>query len=258
MKRHRSKLLVLLIVFCFGFSSFVLIRTLAQDDSDQPLVLDIDAYKKKPKNENRKKKNKRLNQQWKKSKITELPDGVEELPIISNNFAWRAALPTPISDAIVIGTVKSRSAHLTESETFVYSEYEVEIESIYKDNSKKLKAGDSVMADRLGGSVKFKSGKVQHYKIANQGSLKPNSRYLLFLASDGANKSSGDYFITTGYRLTGKKATPIDGFNKTGNTYVLPSKKFLGADEQSLITELQKSLADDQDAIDSKKSRRVQ
>lgn len=258
MKKYKSKLLVLLIVICFGFSGLVLIQTWAQDEDDKPLVLDIEDYRKKPKKEKRTKKNKRLNQKWKSSKITELPEGVEELPIISNNFAWRAALPTPISDAVIIGTVKSRSAHLTDSETFLYTEYDVEVETIYKDSSKKLKVGESAMLDRLGGSVRFKSGRTQHYRIANQGLLKPNQRYLLFLTSDSSNKPSGDFLIATGYRLTGNKATPIDGYNKSGNKYVLRSKKYLGVEEQTLITDLRKSLADDQDAISSKKSRRVQ
>jgi len=85
------------------------------------------------------------------------------------------------ADAVVIGTVKSKSSHLTEEEEFIFTDYEMTVEEVLKDNSAaSIQSRNIITATRGGGVLKINGRNV----IAIDESLKPlevNSRYLLFL-----------------------------------------------------------------------------
>ena len=85
------------------------------------------------------------------------------------------------SDAIVMGSVINKSAHLTEDETFVYTEYEFLPESVLKNNSvSPIKINKSIEITRPGGLIKLDN---QVIRVEDQlySPLETKKQYLLFL-----------------------------------------------------------------------------
>ena len=71
------------------------------------------------------------------------------------------ALPIKQSAAIIIGTVTSAQAHLTQNRTNIYSEFAVSVDTIVKDDaSRSIQAGSTVSVERNGGRVRMPSGKI--------------------------------------------------------------------------------------------------
>lgn len=212
-----------------------------QSQEIDDVILDYEASKGKVVTQDRKEKNKRFNHRGSsvtKRFIRELPDGAGDSLTIVHWWVGLSALPVEKSDAIVIGTITTREAYLSDDETKIYTEYEIKIEEVLKDSNDSLKINDVVPFIRYGGSVRFKSGKIQKYKIRGHGILKKNHRYLMFL-----NKHNGvDLFILTGYELSGNKVIPIDGQDNKDPRSALPFDKYLNADVETLLKDIQTAL----------------
>ena len=85
------------------------------------------------------------------------------------------------ADAIVIGTAKTKTAHLTEDETFVYTKYEFGVKEVLKDNSSyPISPNDVIAVTRPGGSVKL-DGQTIRVNDENVKPLELKMGYLLFL-----------------------------------------------------------------------------
>ena len=110
------------------------------------------------------------------------------------------------SDAIVVGTLINETSLLTEEETFVFTDYEVRIEEIIKDNpSARLVLGDSVIVTRPGGILQIEQRKITAKADWFQ-PFKVGSRYLLYLK----------FLPSTGtYRATAKGS-----YELRGNRYI--------------------------------------
>jgi sortase (surface protein transpeptidase) len=52
------------------------------------------------------------------------------------------------ADAVVLGSVSSKTAHLTEDETFVYTEYEFSVKEVLKNNSASFIDGNTIQITR--------------------------------------------------------------------------------------------------------------
>lgn len=225
-------LLLVIVITIYSQSQFE-VRSQEED-----VILDYEVSKGKVITEKRKEKNKRFNHRGSsatKSLIKELPGGEGYSLTTSHWMVGLSALPIERADAIVIGTVTNREAYLSEDETNIYTEYELKIEKVFKDSSDSLKINDVFPFIRNGGSVRFKPDKIQTYKIARQGILKQNHRYLMFLRK----KNGVDSFIITGYELSGNKVVPIDGQDNKDPKSKLPFDKYLNADVETLLKELQ-------------------
>jgi hypothetical protein len=178
----------------------------------------------------------------KSSQITELPPDVEILPLNSHWWMGVPALPVGESNAIVIGEVLEGKAHLSTTRTVVYSEFRVLIEGVLKNSGPAaLNAGQLIVADRWGGSVRFPSGKIQHYRVSKQGLPQTNEKYVLFLKLNG-----DDYSIVTGYWINTGQVTPLDGdgdlqFSKYGNRTL---DSFLQELREAISTSLAKGVAE--------------
>lgn len=214
-------------------------RIAAQNQDD--VILDYEAAKKKVVTQSRKEKNQRFNHSGSpasKQLIKEFPRGVENLPTFVHWWVGLSALPVETAEAVVTGTVTNREAYLSEDETSIYTEYEVRMEQVFKDSGGLLNGSDVVPLVRRGGSVRFKSGKIQKYSISGYGVLKEDSRYLMFL-----RKNNGvDWFILTGYELSDKKVIPIDGQENKDPKGALPFEKYVNADEDTLLQDIQMAL----------------
>jgi hypothetical protein len=117
-------------------------------------------------------------------------------------------LPTSESDLVIEGKVTDSRAFLSNDKTGVYSEFTVRVSKVHKAASNiSISSGDSVVAERSGGRVRYPSGQIIRYRINGQGSPIIGKKYLLFLREAG----QGNYKILTGYELYGNKVFALDG-----------------------------------------------
>ena len=125
--------------------------------------------------------------------------------------AWSkdlTALPFNKSDVVLIGGVMGSRAHLSNDKTGIYSEFEVQVEEILKDNVKEsVHPGTSIYLERFGGAVRFSSGVIQRYETTGQGMPTVGQRYLFFLKRINGR----DFEIVTGYQFDGELVAPLDG-----------------------------------------------
>lgn len=103
------------------------------------------------------------------------------------------------SDAVIIGQVTNAQAYLNNDKNNVYSEFTVRVDEVLKDDSyAHLIIGNSVVATRNGGRVRYPSGRVTLYFITGEGMPRVEQRYMLFLSRE---EHEQDYDIVTGYEL---------------------------------------------------------
>lgn len=125
------------------------------------------------------------------SAVVKLRDLTPGLPI--KNFiqcelkvlSWGPGTPRPggfscSSEAIVIGTVRSQSPHLTDDETLIFTDYEFQVEQVLKDTRQKIARGEGLILTRPGGSLLLdgRSAIVVNFEIPP---LHVRAAYLLFL-----------------------------------------------------------------------------
>ncbi|MBD0370470.1 MAG: hypothetical protein ICV60_06510 [Pyrinomonadaceae bacterium] len=114
--------------------------------------------------------------------ITVMP-GLPELSPKGRSSAPEAFLNNLASsaDAVVIGTVTNKSSQLTENGAFVFTDYDVSVEEVLKDNgSNSLQSQSSIVVTRPGGRILLEGRVV----TARDRAFKPftvGGRYLLFL-----------------------------------------------------------------------------
>ncbi|HKS27605.1 MAG TPA: hypothetical protein VJS44_07285 [Pyrinomonadaceae bacterium] len=117
------------------------------------------------------------------------------------------ALPTVQSSVVIIGTVDKANAYLSDDKTGVYSEFNIRIEEILKTDKASLSSGNSLMAIREGGQVKFPSGHTQVFFAAKERMPRVGRRYVLFLK---CTDEAGVFNLLTGYELRAGKVFPLD------------------------------------------------
>lgn len=143
------------------------------------------------------------------------------------------ALPANQSNIILIGEILSSQAYLSNNKSGIYSEFEIRIERVLKDENQTLIANTTIDVEREGGRVKLPSGQVTRYSINGQYMPRVGKRYLLFLTcSDPAQVSQ----IITGYELREGKVFSLDG---PGDTFAL----YKWADETSFLTAVQDAIS---------------
>jgi len=164
----------------------------------------------------------------------------EDRDISVTTTDWERGLPAfPLqkSVAVIIGTVVKAKAHFSERKTDVFSEFEVEIEEVLK-NDGKFTVGSSAFVERAGGRVRFPSGKMMVSIISKQQMPVVGKQYLLFLTHDGPlGGIYEDYFILTGYEFRGDIVFPLDQ-SVPGH----PISAYRGVDKDSFFTDLNSAL----------------
>jgi hypothetical protein len=85
------------------------------------------------------------------------------------------------ADAVIIGTVSSKASQLTEDGSFTFTDYEVKVVEVLKDNpAAPIQADGSVTVTRAGGAVRLNGRTLRATDFAEK-SLEANGRFLLFL-----------------------------------------------------------------------------
>jgi hypothetical protein len=164
--------------------------------------------------------------------IHELEDDVEELPLITH-WEWKiSAIPSAQSDVIAIGEVADAQAYLSNDKTGVYSEFTILLKEVLKNGtSAPLKSDDSIVAEREGGAVRFPSGRVQRYRIANQGMPRKGQAHVFFLKRNDLEQG---FSIITAYQLRDGRVVPLDTGAKFSVYKGAEEEAFLGAVRVSL------------------------
>ena len=165
--------------------------------------------------------------------IAELALGTEPLPL-NNHWWWGLpALPASKSEAILVGAVVGAQAYLSSDKSGIYSEFRININEVLKNESNAmLVSGGEVIAERLGGIVRFPSGRRQRYSTAQQGMPIVGRKYLFFLKCNGSGK---DFSLLTGYELRDGRVLPLDGYGSKGEHAIPSFTKFEGMDEANFF-----------------------
>lgn len=150
-------------------------------------------------------KKKRYNQgSWVSTKVG--PETVEAV-LIGEPHITLPALPVAESDIVVVGTVGSGQAHLSDNKENIFSEFTLIVEEVLKSKTFGISQGSVLTVDRLGGHVIYPNGQKVLYRIHGENMPQTGSRYLFFLTS---KHNEEDLSILTGYELTEKGAVPLD------------------------------------------------
>jgi hypothetical protein len=140
--------------------------------------------------------------------IKELPLDVEELPVITHGRSGEPALPVAESDVVVIGEIADAKAFLSNDRTAVYSEFAVRVDESLKSLNNSPTSGETIVAERAGGAVRFPSGRIQYYSIHQRGLPRVGTRHVFFLKH---NELGDDFSIVTAYELRDGRVFPLDG-----------------------------------------------
>lgn len=172
-------------------------------------------------------------------RIEELSTGVEPLPFSWNFWGRVPALPVEQSNAVVLGKITDRRAVLTEDKLGIYSEFSIKISEIFKDDLKSFFIDQVITASRVGGAVRYPSGKIQKYTVSRLNYPQQDKVYVFFLKRD----ELGDYSIFTGYEVNGSVVQPLDGQrNLPKNESDLQFGIYRGVSVESFRNALQKAI----------------
>ena len=142
------------------------------------------------------------------------------------------ALPVAESSYILLGKVTNAEAHLSENKKNVYSEFTVSVESVFKTANSSLIEGNVIAVDRIGGYVKYPSGRTVLYRVASTNMPAVNERYVFFLTS----KNNEDFSILTAYALNPDGVSPLDESPQFEQLRGLPEKAFIQKLRDTLAT----------------------
>lgn len=141
--------------------------------------------------------------------VWELPDDLVVSPRSNHWVAGIPAIPSAQSDLVVLGEVVEAQAFLSNDKKGIYSEFGVRVGEVLKNDSRRpVNVGETMTAERAGGSVRFPSGRVQRIHVyADQRMPQVGHRYVLFLRG-GAEAT--DPTIVTGYELREGRVVSLD------------------------------------------------
>jgi hypothetical protein len=129
------------------------------------------------------------------------------------------------ADAIVLGSAQNKSAHLTEDETFIYTEYEFSVKDILKNNSvSPIEVNNNIQITRPGGLIKLDDQLIRVEDKLYE-TLQIKKTYLLFLrfipSANGyiVSDANGDFSIeNNSFKELSKLGLPTELKNKSSET----------------------------------------
>ena len=178
----------------------------------------------------------RKSKKYNNKSLSQISESSNVTFVVNEGLSNLPALPVAKSSVVLIGEIVDAKAYLSDDKTAVYSEFEVRIQTVFKNNAKKvLSADESIAVERFGGRVRLPSGKLFIEAVDNQDMPRVGGKYLLFLTNDfiGAKTSDEDFNILMGYELRGGKVFPLD---RTSSSH--PIARYNEKDESILLTDL--------------------
>lgn len=157
------------------------------------------------KNAKRKAKQKRYNDG--SLVASQVQPGTEEAILYLEPHFTFPALPVAESEIVVVGTIGTAQALLSESKRNVFSEFTLTVEDVLKSKVQGVAQGSALTIDRVGGYVKYPNGQRVLFRIAGLNMPQVGGRYLVFLTT---KHNSEDLSILTAYQLTPDGVIPLD------------------------------------------------
>jgi hypothetical protein len=138
-----------------------------------------------------------------------------ETTYVINDYADQIdSLPVSRSAAVVVGTVLSSKAYVSKDRTYVYSDFQVRVDEVLKqDPQTNLVVGGQMLASRGGGTIHFPSGHIKDYVNHGEGMPAIGSQYLFFLVKPNMPEPEYEVIIGGAYELRNGMVHPLDDFN---------------------------------------------
>jgi hypothetical protein len=145
--------------------------------------------------------------------------------------------PVARSAAVVIGTVLSGKAFVSKDHTYVYSDYQVQIDKVLKqDPSANLAVGGRMVVSRSGGTIHFPSGRIRHFINHGEGYPPVGSQYLFFLVKPDSPEPEYEMFTGATYELKNGRVHPLDD-HQLGRFDDMSEAVFMGKVEQAIASQ---------------------
>jgi hypothetical protein len=142
--------------------------------------------------------------------VSHVQPGTDEAALFLEPHFTLPALPVAESQIVVVGTIGTAQAVLSESKRNVFSEFTLTVEEVLKSEIQGVAQGSVLTVDRVGGHVKYPNGQKVLFRLAGLNMPQVGGRYLLFLTSIHSRE---DISILTGYQLTPDGAIPLDALS---------------------------------------------
>ena len=138
---------------------------------------------------------------------------------------------------MVIGEVADAKAQVTQDKSAVYSEFNVNVVDVLKDDIQTpLLPGCSIMVERPGGRVRYPSGHISRFSLTGWGMPRRMGRYVLFLTR---NSDEPSYHLVTGYELRGGRIFPLDRTTSSETDF----DAYINMDEAAFLKQLDAAIA---------------
>src|SRR5262249_15665686 len=151
----------------------------------------------------REKRNKRYDKQ---GLVMKDPSGPSRATVLDSEFDI-PALPVALSDVILTADVLNSEAHLSNDRSGVYSEFNVQVDSVIRGDVPTLSQTNLISVSRLGGTVRYPSGHLERYEVSKQNMPALGKKYLFFLKATDDNQA---FVIVTGYEIVQDRVFPLD------------------------------------------------
>lgn len=130
-------------------------------------------------------------------------------------FHWeREFEPIPVakSDVVIIGEVVNAKALLSANKTSVFSNFEIKVLKILKNNKEAAATKDeSLFVEREGGIVRYPSGHKFWSRVVGQRMPVTGAKYLFFLTNNFPIQGvSEDLYILTAYEIKNGRVSLLD------------------------------------------------
>jgi hypothetical protein len=138
-----------------------------------------------------------------------------QIVYVINDYAEKLdPLPASRSAAVVIVTVLSSKAYVSKDRTYVYSDFQVRVDEVLKqDPQTNLVVGGRMVASRGGGTIHFPSGRINDYVNKGEGMPAIGSQYLFFLVRPNIAEPEYEVIIGGAYELRNGMVHPLDDFS---------------------------------------------
>lgn len=141
-------------------------------------------------------------------------------------------IPTLQSDAVIIGRVIDAQAFLSNDRSIVYSEYTIQTKEVLKGNNQPLvRAAEPLTVARIGGGVRFPSGRIRKYRESSLGTPLKGHEYIFFLTYNDAGKT---FSLLTAYELTNGRAIALDNAARFSEYKDVPDETILNEVRESI------------------------
>jgi len=161
------------------------------------------------------------------------PDAVSDSNVVVDTVDPNLpGLPVEKAAGVITGVVSDAKAYLSNDKSGVYSSFSVIIEDVLK-NPGRLAAGQTIEIEREGGRVRFPSGRLHLYVVAEQDMPQTGNRYVFFLAK---TEEDSVFEVITGYEIRVDGIYSLDDLPQT--------RSYDGTSAATFLQELRKQLTD--------------